>query len=337
MTAPTKDIPFRILSLDGGGYKGLYTAAVLEKIEKRNGPLIDHFDLISGTSVGGLIALALAAGKSAAEIREFFVTHGPSIFPQGWWLTRKYRNTRQKFWGSKYRPQGLERALKEFLGDVTMGDARSLVCIPTLDLVNREPFVFKTDHAPGLNRDSKRLMRDVARATSAAPTFFPAAVFEENPGKQFVDGGLWANNPTLVAYTEAVQYFVGDQKPYSRMSILSVGTAIEDPGRTPAHTTKLSAVRHGKEIISTTLTAQQRSSEHIFRFLAAAAASRPEYVRIPEPKLSSEQAKCIGLDVCSTVARDILLSVGETMGDTWKNIPEVMTFFATPKRPPIFY
>jgi patatin-like phospholipase/acyl hydrolase len=337
MITPMTDMPFRILSLDGGGYKGLYTAAVLERIEKRNGPLIDHFDLISGTSVGGLIALALAAGKSAAEIREFFVKKGPSIFPQGWWFTRRFRNTRQKFWGSKYHPRGLERALKEILGASKMADARALVCIPTLDLVNREPFVFKTDHAHGLNRDSNRLMRDVARATSAAPTFFPAAVLVENPGKQFVDGGLWANNPTLVAYTEAVRYFVGDGKPYQRMAILSVGTATEDPGRTPARTTKLSALWHGKEIIATTLTAQQRSTEHFFGFLAAAAASRPDYVRIPEPKLSSAQAKCIGLDVCSTVARDILLSVGETVGDTWKNNPGVLAFFATPKKPPTFY
>lgn len=329
--------PFRILSLDGGGYKGLYTACVLEKIEARRGRLVDHFDLIAGTSVGGLIALALAAGKSAAEIHAFFLDHGDDIFPQGNVFSRPYRKLRQIVWGSKYRPGPLEAAVQKILGDTLFGDSLAYLCIPTLDLVTRAPYVFKTDHAPGLNRDSKRLMRDVARATSAAPTYFPAATFSAIKGKQFIDGGLWANNPTLVAYTEALHYFVGEGRPYRDIAILSVGTVVEDPGRTPGDSTNLSAARHGKEIITTTLAAQQRGTEHVFGFLAKSAANPPHYVRIGEPSLGAKQASCIGLDVCSKAAREILESVGTTVGDTWKNKTELEPFFVAPKPQPVFY
>lgn len=329
--------PFRILSLDGGGYKGLYTACVLEKIEARRGRLVDHFDLIAGTSVGGLIALALAAGRTTAEIHSFFIDHGDEIFPHGNVATRTYRRFRQIFWGSKYGSGPLERAIGMILGDTPIRDSRAYLCIPTLDLVTRAPFVFKTDHAPGLNRDSDRLMRDVARATAAAPTYFSAATFPDINGKQFVDGGLWANNPTLVAYTEALQYFVGDERPFSDIAILSVGTVIEDPGRTPADSTHLRAAWDGKEIITTTLAAQQRGTEHVFGFLAKSAARPPHYVRIGEPTLSGRQAACVGLDVCSETARKILESVGTTVGDTWKNNPILDPFFVAAKVPPIFY
>jgi predicted acylesterase/phospholipase RssA len=325
------------LALDGGGYKGLYTAAVLEKLEERWGRLIDHFDLVAGTSVGGLIVLALAAGKTTAEIRQFFLDYGDRIFPHGNVASRSFRRARQLIWGSKYRAQPLDGALTAILGEARVGDSRAYLCIPTLDLVSRHPFVFKTDHAAGLNRDSRRLMREVARATAAAPTYFPAAVFDDIAGKQFVDGGLWANNPTLVAYTEALHYFVGPDRPYAAIDILSIGTATEDPGRTPADSTHLSAMRNGVEIITSTLAAQQRATNFIFGFFAKAAAAPLRYVRIPEPTLSASQAKCIGLDVCSDTARAILLSVGTTVGDTWKNYPEIALFFAAPKRPPIFY
>jgi uncharacterized protein len=329
--------PFRILSLDGGGYKGLYTTCVLEKIEARRGSLVDHFDLIAGTSVGGLIALALAAGKSTTEIHSFFIDHGDTIFPRGNFATRAYRQLRQVLWGSKYRPGPLEGAIIKILGDTRIRDSRVYLCIPTLDLVTRAPFVFKTDHAPGLNRDSNRLMRDVARATAAAPTYFPAATFPDIKGKQFVDGGLWANNPTLVAYTEALHYFVGAERPFRDIAILSVGSIIEDPGRTPANSTDLRAAWDGREIITTTLAAQQRGAEHVFGFLAKSAATPPHYVRIGEPPVSGKQASCVGLDVCSETARQILESIGTTVGDTWKNNPLLDPFFVAAKPLPVFY
>src|SRR5688572_3564555 len=102
---------FKILALDGGGFKGLYTACILHEIEKFNKPLASHFDLLSGTSVGGLIALALAAGKTAEEIKAFFLEKGETIFPQGSWLERKRRVLGQFIGGGKYSDDGLRTAL----------------------------------------------------------------------------------------------------------------------------------------------------------------------------------------------------------------------------------
>src|SRR4029453_12547332 len=112
--------PFKILALDGGGYKGLDTATVLHEIEKFNKPIAEHFDLITGTSVGGLIGLALAAGKSAEEITSFFLDRGEEIFPRGSCPARTWRWVRRWIGRGKYLDTGLRSALDGILGDTMM-------------------------------------------------------------------------------------------------------------------------------------------------------------------------------------------------------------------------
>lgn len=208
---------FRILSLDGGGIKGAFTASVLATLERSTGKrFIDHFDMIAGTSTGGIIAIGLAMGISAAEIRDFYVKHGPTIFPA--------TGLRGKFWQlfkPKYSHAPLREALNEILGERRFGDAHTRLVIPTYDANSSRIYVMKTAHDPRFVREIDARAVDVAMATSAAPTYFQAAAFPHQPGSSYVDGGVWANCPAMVGVTEALA-FLGQSG--ATIDVMSVGT-----------------------------------------------------------------------------------------------------------------
>lgn len=228
-TTPRKKLPwpkrrpFRILSLDGGGIRGLYAACLLRHVETEiieGSQAAEYFDLIAGTSTGGIIAVGLGLSMSADSLVKFYEIDGKRIFPP-----QRYRKTKQ-FWEkwirSLYRPsydhQPLECLLCEALGDKTLGFSNARLVIPAFMVPASEIAVFKTDHHPDYRRDHKTAAWEVCRATSAAPTYF---VGHERSDRMFVDGGLWANNPVLVAITEALSCF--DITP-SQLRILSIGT-----------------------------------------------------------------------------------------------------------------
>lgn len=194
--ATPHDHPFQILSLDGGGYRGLFDAALLAAFEEDLGrPVLQHFDLVTGTSTGGIIALALGAGMSPREVIEFYETHGSRIFANS-----RLRAVKRCF-RSKYPAAPLRDALDEVFGEVTIGDSRVRLVVPSYSITSDTVYLFKTPHHPRLRRDWRVRMTDVAMATSAAPTYFPAFEFEH---QRLVDGGLWANNPTTVGVAEAI-------------------------------------------------------------------------------------------------------------------------------------
>jgi patatin-like phospholipase/acyl hydrolase len=328
--------PFKILALDGGGYKGLYTASVLVEIEKFNKPLATHFDLLCGTSIGGLIALALGAGKSAEQVKSFFLEWGERIFPRGSWWQRLRRAVSQGIWDGKYDDSTLKEALHAILGDARMGDANSYLCIPTLNLPTLSPWVFKTDHDPTLTRDSDWLLRDVARATSAAPTFFPVAEIDGLPGRQFCDGGLWANNPTLVGIIEALRFFAGPDKPYDSVRILSIGTVDDAKPRSVTRRKALSVLSGGYEVLTATLAAQERAIARQADFLRSSLCVPVDIVRIPSPSISPEQLPDIGLDLVTDAAKQTLLMYGEQAGHEWNKAPLVTAFFTDEAARPRF-
>jgi uncharacterized protein len=208
----------QILSLDGGGLKGLFSAAVLAEIESDHQVSIaDHFDLIVGTSTCGLIALALGAGLSPAEVVGFYVDQGPSIFQRG--LGRKLRQAAR----AKYSDEPLRRALREVFGDRRLGESRKRLVIPAYSLDEDDVYLFKTPHHPRFRRDGRESMVDVGLATTAAPTYLPAARLRHH---RLVDGGTWANNPTLVAVVEALTVL---NAAAPDCTVLSLGTT--DPIR----------------------------------------------------------------------------------------------------------
>ena len=189
---------FQILSLDGGGIKGLFSAALLAKLEEDlQVNVASHFDLITGTSTGGIIALALGKGLSPQQIVDFYVRLGPKIFGR----RRLLRRVRWLF-SRKYPQDELGAALRECFGDTTVGESRKRLVIPSYNVGNDQVYVIKTPHHTRLMRDGRQPMWTAALATSAAPTYFPSCQVID--GMRLIDGGVWANNPTMVGLVEAL-------------------------------------------------------------------------------------------------------------------------------------
>ncbi len=213
---------FQILSLDGGGYKGMFSAVLLAKLEEDLGvSLVEHFDLIAGTSTGGIIALGLGVGLSPADLVDFYLQSGPSIFPHPGrrlirWVVR-----------SKYPAAPLRDALVAAFGDRCLWESSVPLCIPSYDLENDGVYLFRTPHSERLKRDWREKLVDVALATSAAPTYLPAHGLR---GLRLVDGGVWVNNPSVLAIAEAVHEFKIELRD---IHILSLGTTSDLSVRPP--------------------------------------------------------------------------------------------------------
>lgn len=213
---------FQILSLDGGGYRGIYSAAVLAAIEEDLGnPVKQYFDLIVGTSTGGIIALGLGAGLRPREIIDFYAKWGPQIF------RKPALRIGFGFWRRRYGAHVLREALSEVLGNRILADSSCRLVIPAYDLGADSVYVFKTPHHPRLRRDWKERMVDVALATSAAPTYFPAASLDS---VRLVDGGVWCNNPVVIGIAEAVSMC---GTPLESIRAFSVGTTSDLAHRHP--------------------------------------------------------------------------------------------------------
>lgn len=219
-----KDRRFRILAIDGGGIRGVFPATLLAELERHHTggrPVGEYFDLAAGTSTGGILALGLAAGLSAGELQDLYVRRGSEIFPPRVggllgrlieWLTWPW------YLGSaRYSQKALREILGEKLGDRTIGDARLRLCIPCFDGCHSEVYVFKTPHHPDYRTDRFDPMIRAALATAAAPVYFRPLV---EGGYTFVDGGVWANNPSMLAVIEALTAFDVDR---ARIDVLSLG------------------------------------------------------------------------------------------------------------------
>lgn len=220
--------PFRVLSLDGGGIKGVYSASFLAKMAEMlalPGPLADYFDLIVGTSTGGLLGLALALHKEPHETRDFYIQHGPTIFPSGRVKGGLLLRAKHIVY-PKHDASVLESAVKRYIGeDTLLGDAKCALVVTTFNAATGRPVCFKTRHHDDFTEDHKMPAWAVAMATAAAPTFYRA--FESDSGTDYIDGGVWANCPAMVGAIEAVHRF--GALP-SDVRILSVGTT-----RSPFH------------------------------------------------------------------------------------------------------
>lgn len=161
---------FQILSLDGGGIKGIFSAAVLAAIEEDlKITVTDHFDLLSGTSTGGIISIGLGLGLRPREIVEFYLREGPKIFQH--WCGMK---SLQHWVWRKFSATPLEEALKHCFKEKRLGDSTKRLVIPTYNLGEDDVYIFRTAHDERLRRDYKVPAWKIAKATSAAPTFFLA-------------------------------------------------------------------------------------------------------------------------------------------------------------------
>jgi patatin-like phospholipase/acyl hydrolase len=218
-------VPFRILSFDGGGIRGLLSTLLLRRLidESSVSDLIDRVDMFAGTSSGGLVALGLAAEIPLDKIRELFVREGPKIFAENFF--GQFRDV-----GNLFRPQYSNRELRQVLGrvfeDRKLGDLNRQVMIPAFELDNLknklpgETRRWKAkifNNLPNREADNDRLVRDVALYTCSAPTYFPVA-------DGFIDGGVFANNPSLCAIAQALDRRWSRHPRLGDLRLLSIGS-----------------------------------------------------------------------------------------------------------------
>jgi patatin-like phospholipase/acyl hydrolase len=221
----------RILSIDGGGIRGLIPARILAELEERvQKPCSDVFDYIAGTSTGGILAAGLACPDPARggpkfrarDLAELYRKEGATIFSRS--LCHEIEALGSLL-GPKYPARGRERVLHEFFGEARLGEVRTRILLTAYEIERRSPFFFKSWRAGDPGYDF--LLRDVAAATSAAPTYFPPSRITARDGRSYalVDGGVFANNPTLCLLSD-----VWHQHPGAEVLVLSLGTGnLDEP------------------------------------------------------------------------------------------------------------
>jgi len=215
---------YHILSLDGGGIRGIITAVLLDRLNTHpeTSDFLEGVDLIAGTSTGGIIALAIAKGASPAELVELYKNLGPSVFTDSLWDNIKDLGS---VLGAQYDTEPLERELKAFLGETTtLGQLTKRVLVTTFDLDNLRPeptrrtWKPKLFHNIGQDNDGEALAYKVGLYTSAAPTYFPTV-------DGYIDGGVYANNPSMCALAQSQDERVYKNCPnLTDVVMLSLGT-----------------------------------------------------------------------------------------------------------------
>lgn len=228
---------FRVLSLGGGGYLGLFTAQVLAKLEEHLGGRIrDHFDLVCGTSIGGIIATGVSKGVPADDIVRMFIDNGDEIFREKWpfrFLPRKLLNSVTPIYSSDKLKETLLTLLseEETLQSLYEDGGRRL-SVSAVNLTQNRPHDFKTPFTKEFFRDRDCRLIDVCLATSAAPTYFPThkVATRQEAGTVtydlFCDGGVYANSPDFVGLFDATHFL---HKNLSDVSMLSIGTPFSRP------------------------------------------------------------------------------------------------------------
>jgi uncharacterized protein len=325
-------MPFQILALSGGGYRGLFTSSILTKLEEQaKKPLAECFDLIAGTSIGGVIALGLALGKSAESIRKMFLDHGEEIFTRGEpprWRVGRWKARWSQWHHPKYDGTVLREKIEAVVGKNTrLGDARTRLLIPSVNMTKGSVQMFKTSHNPAFMNDYKLLAADVAMATAAAPLYFPMAKIENS---NFIDGGVFANAPDMCALHEAVHFL--DQKT-DDISILSVGTTTSkfslpsSLGRDFGQKLWLKNDR----LISTILSSQQQLIDFMLKHQLG-----DRYVRF-DAQPSPEQTSDLGLDLATGNRRDTLLGLADGTYQALSNNPKVIEMLGYRRPEPTFH
>lgn len=319
-----KCLPFKILSIDGGGIKGLYSATVLHHLEKKYGQISDYFDMICGTSTGGLIALALSQRIPASIICEVYEKKGKIIFPK----QKKWKGIlKQTLWQGKFSDKPLRNVLTELFGDKRIGDSSNALCIPSYSFTDARPWVFKYDHPDLPGRDNKAFCVDVALATSAAPTYFPLCEIDYYDNKQFIDGGVWANNPTLVGVIEAMKYFVGDGKAYSSIEVLSVSSLNNIAGKPVGLKRERSFLDWRNDLFETSLIGQSHFTDYMMKKFSELNNIKLKYVRIPSETISAEQQHLVQLDCATLKAIKFIKGKGNDRGYLVQKEPTIAEFF----------
>lgn len=319
---------FQILALSGGGFRGLYTAKVLADIEEEiNEPIARRFDLIAGTSVGGILALAIAMEIPASRIVNLFVEHGEQIF--------KRRFSLRGIWRAPFSMTPLQRLLSDdmLFGKHILGDCKHPVIIPSINYSTGRPVIFKTPHHLDFKRDHLHHIVDIALATSAAPAYFPRHTFNNN---QYVDGGLYANAPGLLGLHEAQTFFQQDVK---QIHLLSVGTMSSkftvDPRKNRDGGTfdwgGLNPANMPKRLFGLSISVQESLSKNMLEH-----SLQERYLHVDDD-LTDQRAQAVALDKADRAAREVLLGSASERSKICISNTQCQSFLRHAPRSSIFY
>lgn len=322
---------FKVLSVDGGGMRGFYSASYLNELKKlaecqpgqENVDLSELFQMIVGTSTGAIVGVGLAAGLSPERMMQFYIDYGKQIFPQTlpskvWgflWHWRKRINKK----GDAALREGLIEAFGETTLDSIYQQRKIALVVPAVNATTHQGWVFKTPHNQGSNhRDNGYSLVDVCLASSAAPIYRSLAAINQ-PGKSttkdlFVDGGLWANNPVLVALSEALRL----TEPNQPIEIYCLGTSPEVVGdvldSNQPHWGLVDWLFGGRAL-ELSLDAQSG----VFDYLAdifSKHLNRPiSIIRFPQQTPSASQAKLLKLDSTSKASFDLMQQLASGAAD----------------------
>lgn len=343
------DSSFRVLALDGGGMRGLYSASLLDTLNRRFSGIINveecdigrGFDLIVGTSTGGILACALAKGVPSRRLVDLYYNHGPLIFTD----PKPAGKIQRLLWAWRNRckaansAEPLRAALHGFFEEDTLGslfaDRGIALCVAATHVGRQEGWVFKTPHSGRLTRDLGYQLVDVCLATSAAPIYLPLHAIDEldAPGHHvFTDGGLWANNPVLIGLIEALELSAREQP----IEVVSISTCPPGVGESPGKDALCRGVLHWligladtSDVINTCMDAQARAAQHMANLLAVqlnALDKQTTITRLQHSAPSATRLKEWELDATSESARRAFIDMGRqdadaifssiTLGDT---------------------
>jgi hypothetical protein len=334
--APVK--PYRVLSLDGGGMRGIYTAAFLDRLviqfaRTRREESLDlgkGFDLITGTSTGAIVASALAVGRPMSDIVKLYSEHGRQIFPH------RIKGTPSAIWrmfvGGRYVRKGdavLRAALACVLKGMTMVDVfdkRGIsLSIPAVAMSSHRSWVFKKTAASGVRDDHYPLV-DVCMASSAAPIFRSLAAVKDPNGDHgvmqvFADGGLWANNPIMVGLVDALAC----APKGAPIEIYSLGTCSRPEGELIAPSKVHRSIlgwKMGAEAAGLSITAQEFAFDNMARFLGNkfTELGRPvRRLRFPNKDVPASMMKFLALDDARPKALNRLIQQASNDADLAKS------------------
>jgi uncharacterized protein len=205
----------KLLCIDGGGIRGIFAITILQALEEEVGhPVGEIFDVVAGTSTGAIIAASVSLNKNMSEIYESYKHFGGKIFT---------RQAKVGLFKSVYSDRSLRHLLKKAFGEVTLQHITKPLLIPAVDITHGKPFIHRSNYGHPENEDLSIKLWDAVLSSCSAPVYFPP----NKIGDQYlsIDGGLWANNPSLVGMTEAIHFF---NKTMDEINILSIGTGLQN-------------------------------------------------------------------------------------------------------------
>jgi len=270
--------PFRVLSIDGGGIRGVIPATWLVHIQRKLGkPLYEYFDLIAGTSTGSILGAAVALGKDIEDCYRLYDQFGPTIFPRR--FTEKNGWT---FFGRATGPEYFEAPLADalqrlFAIDTALNDCKRRFIAVSYDVFQRNMFLMKSyDEAT-----SQIAVWEACKASSSAPTYFPAHILcHDGARRPLIDGGVFANNPAVLAVSEAIQIVgkqsIRDLQSEYKIVMISLGTGSMQRPVSITNATAWGAINWIKPFLDVTFD----SSSELSHFCAHHLLTKVNYVRL---------------------------------------------------------